>query len=485
MKIHRAVWFIALIWVISWPLAIQGQEAFWRAKNDAGWKAAKNNDYSEAMKLLRQAIEEAEKLGVSDQRLALSQANLAWVYNRQGEHAQADELARSCREILDKNAAGKGLIAGRTLNTLALIHQDRQEFSKSESLFLDALTSLQKEKSISENHPVVGQVQCNLAKLYDLQGRFSEAGALFRHNLKVVEESKLGPEHPRAALCLENLARHGQICDNFAEAETCLLRALEIRKKKADKDHVSVSRDLNDLALLYLGLGKRDEAERILQEAQSISEKFLERQPSEVALTLHNLATLYYQQKHYEKADSLFQRALDLRQRSLGENDLRVAATCRNWAKVYQAQGKWSEAQPLFQRSLKIQETLLGKDHLDLAANIDSLAAVHKKQNHYAEAERLSLRSLSIRENSLGPEDRSVAASLHNLANLYKEQKKFAQSAPLYKRSLTIKEKALGTDHAGLAKVLEDYADLLRQMNQPNEAGQLENRARAMREQKG
>jgi hypothetical protein len=32
---------------------------------------------------------------------------------------------------------------------------------------------------------------------------------------------------------------------------------------------------------------------------------------------------------------------------------------------------------------------------------------------------------------------------------------------------------------------LEDYADLLRKMKQPKEAGQLEDRAKAIREQKG
>jgi tetratricopeptide (TPR) repeat protein len=490
MKIQRAVWFFALTGFIFWPLTIHGQEAFWKAKNDAGWKAARKNDYTEAVKLLRQAIEEAEKLGTSDPRLALSRANLAWVYNRQGEPAQADELAKSCQEILEKNAAAKGLITARTLNTLALIHQDRQEFSKSESLFLDALANLKKAKDITEDHPVAGQVQSNLAKLYDIQGRFSEAGALLRRNLKMIEQSKLGAEHPRAALCLENLASHDQVCGSFGEAETHLLRALEIRKKNAGKDQVPVSRDLNDLALLYLGQGKRNDAESLLQEAQSLAEKSLKEQPVEVALTLHNLATLYYQQKLYEKADSLFQRALDVRERSLGENDLRVAATCRGLARAQQAQNKWSEAEPLFQRSLTIQEAVLGKDHLDLAVNLDSLATVQKKQNNLVKAEQNFLRALAIRENSLGAEDRAVAASLHNLANLYKDEKKFAQAAPLYKRSLAIKEKALGTDQlslakVSLAKVLEDYADLLRQTNQPEEADRLDNRARFLREQKG
>src|SRR5207245_7880205 len=99
MTIRRAHWLLAMGCVAIWPLAIHGQEAFWKAKNDAGWKAAKKNEYSEAMKLLRQAIEEAEKLGASDLRLALSQATLPWVYNRQDEHAQADDLARGSQRI--------------------------------------------------------------------------------------------------------------------------------------------------------------------------------------------------------------------------------------------------------------------------------------------------------------------------------------------------------------------------------------------------
>src|SRR5207245_1802124 len=148
-----------------------------------------------------------------------------------------------------------------------------QEFAKSESLYFSALAVLKEEKTISEDHPVVGQVQSNLAKLYDLQGRFTEAGALLRRNLKVIENSKLGAEHPRAASCLETLARHDQLCGTFAEAETCLLRALDIRKKKTKEDPVPLSHDLNDLALLYLSIGKRNEAEPVLQEALAIGEK--------------------------------------------------------------------------------------------------------------------------------------------------------------------------------------------------------------------
>src|SRR5713101_6015913 len=135
MTIRRAHWLLAMGCVAIWPLVGHGQEAFWKAKNDAGWKAAKANDYSQAVKLLGQAVEEAEKLGATDPRLALSLANLAWVLDRQGEHDAADELTRRCQEILENNKDAKGLIVARTLNSLALFQEGRQKLPQAESLY--------------------------------------------------------------------------------------------------------------------------------------------------------------------------------------------------------------------------------------------------------------------------------------------------------------------------------------------------------------
>jgi tetratricopeptide (TPR) repeat protein len=83
----------------------------------------------------------------------------------------------------------------------------------------------------------------------------ADAEPLFRRSLAINEKS-FGPDHPKVAIALNNLAvlyfRQGK----YSEVEPLFKRALAINEKKLGPDHPEVATDLSNLASTYIEEGK-------------------------------------------------------------------------------------------------------------------------------------------------------------------------------------------------------------------------------------
>jgi clan AA aspartic protease (TIGR02281 family) len=98
-------------------------------------------DYALAIEACQASLEEAERFGRHDRRLAISSWFLASLYHAQGRYAEAEPLYRRSLEIM--------------------------------------------EKTLGPNHPDVATILNNLAELYREQGRYAEAEPLYRRSLEI------------------------------------------------------------------------------------------------------------------------------------------------------------------------------------------------------------------------------------------------------------------------------------------------------------
>jgi tetratricopeptide (TPR) repeat protein len=71
----------------------------------------------------------------------------------------------------------------------------------------------------------------NLAALYQAQGQYAEAEALYKRSL-AIKEKALGPDHPDVATSLENLAVLCRATNRAKEADALGQRAARIRALK-------------------------------------------------------------------------------------------------------------------------------------------------------------------------------------------------------------------------------------------------------------
>ena len=86
------------------------------------------------------------------------------------------------------------------------------------------------EKALGPEHSDVGASLHNLAKLYEVQGRYPEAEPVYRRSLTIFEKV-LGPAHPHVGTVLDGLAQLYQVQGRFAEAEPLYKRSLAILEK--------------------------------------------------------------------------------------------------------------------------------------------------------------------------------------------------------------------------------------------------------------
>jgi tetratricopeptide (TPR) repeat protein len=129
------------------------------------------------------------------------------------------------------------------------------------------------EKSFGPDHPKVATDLSNLASLLQATNRLAEAEPLKRRAL-AIDEKSFGPDRPEVATDLNNLAQLLQATNQLAEAEPLMRRALAIDERSFGPDHPEVATDLNNLAVLLQKTNRLAEAEPLMRGALSIILKF-------------------------------------------------------------------------------------------------------------------------------------------------------------------------------------------------------------------
>jgi tetratricopeptide (TPR) repeat protein len=86
---------------------------------------------------------------------------------------------------------------------LASLYDSQGNYERAEALFLQALKL--RQRLLGDNHPDVASSLNNLAKLYYSQGKYDQAEPLYLQALNILEQS-LGGNHPNTVRVRENLA---------------------------------------------------------------------------------------------------------------------------------------------------------------------------------------------------------------------------------------------------------------------------------------
>jgi CHAT domain-containing protein/tetratricopeptide (TPR) repeat protein len=247
----------------------------------------KHPDYA----TLKEALEVREKvLGKKHPDYATSLNNLAGLYQRLGENAQALPLLREALRVREEVVGKKHPDYATSLNNLALLYKDMGENARALPLCKEALQVF--EEVLGKKHPDYATCLNNLAVLYQDMGENARALPLFKEALQVREEV-LGKKHPDYALSLNNLATLHQAMGENAKALPLFKEALQVRAEVLGKKHPDYANSLSGLALLYQCMGENARALPLLEEALQLREEALGKKHPDYANSLNNLAVLY------------------------------------------------------------------------------------------------------------------------------------------------------------------------------------------------
>ncbi len=405
---------------------------------------------------------------------------IARVAESQSRWQEAEKWCLAYRQMSEQRFGADHPYTASSLNNLAGLYNLMGRYSEAEPLNARALSIY--ENQLCEDHPMIALGLNNLAALYTSMGQFNEAEPLYVRSLSI-REQHLGADHPDTAESLNNLAELYRITGRYSDAEPLYVRARSINEQQLGTDHPNMALSLNNLAGLYKLMGRYDEAKPLYLQSLSICEKQLGLSHPNTALSLNNLAMLYDAMGCYQDAEPLLVRSLAIREKVLGAKHPDTAQGLNDLAELYDSMGRYSEAEPLYVRALSLREQLLGSKHPDTATSLNNVAFLYHTIGRYREAEPLYVRSLSIREQQLGKDHPDTASSLNNLAGLYYAMNHYSEAEPLYVRSLSIREQQLGNNHPSTAQSLDNLAGLYQLMRRYREAEPLYVRSLSIREQ--
>jgi tetratricopeptide (TPR) repeat protein len=139
-------------------------------------------------------------------------------------------------------------------NQLAIYVESRADYAASELLKRRALAI--DEAAYGPDHPRVATHINNLAQLLKATNRLAEAEPLMRRAL-AIDEAAYGPDHPKVAIRLNNLAQLLHDTNRLVEAEPMMRRAVAIFEASLGPDHPktrTVQRNLDALLAAMAGI---------------------------------------------------------------------------------------------------------------------------------------------------------------------------------------------------------------------------------------
>lgn len=264
-----------------------------------------------------------------------------------------------------------------------------------------------------------------------------------------------------AGLVLNRVGSYLRWRAQFQDARIAVERALALAEAVLGPQHPRVATFLNNLASVLYDQGDLAGVRSLAERALAIQEKALGLDHPDMAVSLTHLAGVLQEQGDLAGARGNYEQALALTEAAFGLEHYRVPESLNNLALVLQDQGDLAGAQERYERALAILEQVLGPDHPDVATCINNLALVLYDQGDLAGARCLIERALAIREKVLGPDHPDVAASSNRLARILRDQGDRAGARLLLERLLTLTEAALGPMHPHVAMPLIHLGDVL------------------------
>ena len=302
-----------------------------------------------------------------------------------------------------------------------------------------------------EDQPVVqADVLHEVAQVFDLQGEYGRAEALFRRVLEIREEA-LGDVHPSTAETLRWLGDAVLPQGRLAEAEALYRKALAIQRYQRGATDPATIETLQRLGSVSTHRGDLDAAYDLYRTAFDRRRATLGPNHPAVAESLRLLAVTRRRQGRYQDATRLYRESLAVMRRAAG-----TESAGAGWALVHLGDQLFfhnadtARAEPLYLEALRILELELGPDHPDLLHGLHSLASLREAVGASDEAERLRRRSRDLVRTRYGERHWRMADELNLLGRHLRHRGRLDEAEELHHQALAIYEATYEPGHSSV-----------------------------------
>ena len=401
------------------------------------WEAIRANRASEAALAQRDRAATAERLATEQRDRALQSQRAATAAGAKAveernravaETQRADKESATSKAISD--FLQKDLLAQASPNTQAAPATKPDPELKVRTALDRAAARIEGKFS---NQPLVeASIRQTIGRAYLDLGLLPEAQ---RHMERALELRRrfLGEDSRETLDAMNNLAQVYDAEGKYAPAEAMFTKSLEVLRRVAGKQDPETVTVMDNLGVLYSDEGKSALAEPLLAEVLETRRHLVGESDPDTLIVMNNLAGCYMDEGKYAQAESLLVKALAIRRRVSGDEHPNTLSVMNNLALAYGNQGKYHDAEDLYNRALEIRRRVLGEEHAKTLDVMHNLAALYRKEGKYPEAEALFVKTIDIRRRVAGKDHPNTLAAMSNLAMVYRLESKYPEAEALFR----------------------------------------------------
>lgn len=366
----------------------------WQKYNRLGELALSRKEPSLALEMFGHALDEAKLLNFSYPSFALTYDGLMKAYAMQGRWNDASQAGLEALQLREQLLGRNHASVGKSLSDLALIYQVQKRNSEADAL-------LKRARTISQGSAVGSAAPDPLAGVYAQakslleQGKFEAAAPLYEK--VVIGDVQRSIDPTRAAGHLEEFAalrwQQGMLSQS-----TMLLNRAMAQRERANADSEQTRALLRNYARACALTGRTDDGAKVVQKLLQFDRNKLSPASGDFAFDLCTLGLLKLNRGEYSAAQMALESALDTQEKALAANHPDLADSCSGMARVQCALGNLTEAEKLFRRSLQIKERAHYPEILK-ADDLEGLARCIANSNA-TESNQLIQKASAIREQS-------------------------------------------------------------------------------------
>ena len=399
---------------------------------------------------IRELVSLREHLfGAEDPELATSLDYLGILQREQGDPSSARSSFQRALSIREKRL-GRHPETAKSLNQLATLAYASHDYSEARDLLIRAVEIT--EATLGPEDPMLATAKMNLARA---RIALDDSTAVMKdlESARQTWASRLGPEHPRVADCLQSLGEWALAQGDWAQSRASLLRARAIQERSTPGS-VNLASTLSTLARLHLGLQRTDSALVEATAAQRILESTFGKQSREAANGSVLLADIARAAGDDVSAMTRYTEA----SRILAETDMAdstgLVGALEGSALILSESDTPSLALPLFQRILTAESRLHPIRAREYARALMGRSSVLRAMTRFDSATAGFTEARSWIDRHLPPQHPLRAEPLVALAGLARENGDLARARAYADTALVLRRTSLDEDDPRIAESL-------------------------------
>ncbi|MDN5217048.1 CHAT domain-containing protein [Fulvivirgaceae bacterium BMA12] len=279
-------------------------------------------------------------------------------------------------------------------------------------------------------------------------GDYKAASTNIDQAIAILKKNKKQEDVIHYAKVLETRAKLLALQGYYDEAKSDIYKSEKLQKKSDLSSGIYTVNTIDELAHLYIKMGKYSETERLLKISLDDKTKLYGQENRKLIGPLTELGRLQFIKGEFTDAEKTVRTALHLAVANYDENATKTTAPRVLLSRIYTEIGDLEKAKEQSLKALAIQQQHFGKSHIHVAKTYTQLAAIKlllKEDVDDIETMLITAREITVQK--LGVDNPLYAEVIQRLAALYIRQDQFQKAYSLLLEANEIWADKIGKRH--------------------------------------